>query len=80
MSRSFLDLDLVDGAELRGILTRAGDFKAGDPTRPMAGKMLAMIWQGCDWSVSPFTIGTLACSASSSSFSCSSVRMTIAST
>ena len=44
MSRSFLDLDLVDGPELRRILTRAGDFKAGDPARPMAGKMLAMIF------------------------------------
>ncbi|MGD9509012.1 MAG: ornithine carbamoyltransferase, partial [Geminicoccaceae bacterium] len=44
MSRSFLDLDAVDGHELRGILTRAVAFKAGDPARPMAGKTLAMIF------------------------------------
>ena len=44
MSRSFLDLDAVDGHELRAILARAAAFKAGDPARPMAGKMLAMIF------------------------------------
>ena len=44
MSRSFLDLDAIDGADLRGILARAAAFKAGDAARPMAGKMLAMIF------------------------------------
>lgn len=44
MSRSFLDLDAVDGHELRGILTRAVAFKGGDPARPMAGRTLAMIF------------------------------------
>ena len=44
MSRSFLDIDLLDGDTLRGILGRAAAFKAGDPARPMAGRMLAMIF------------------------------------
>jgi len=44
VSRSFLDLDAVDGAELRAILTRAAAFKAGDPARPMIGRTLAMIF------------------------------------
>jgi ornithine carbamoyltransferase len=44
VSRSFLDLDAVDGSELRRILDRAAAFKAGDPARPMAGRMLAMIF------------------------------------
>ena len=45
MSRSFLDLDAVDGAELRAILTRAAAFKEGDPARPMTGRTLAMIFE-----------------------------------
>jgi ornithine carbamoyltransferase len=44
VTRSFLDLDVVDGHELRGILTRAAAFKGGDPARPMAGRTLAMIF------------------------------------
>ena len=44
MSRSFLDLDAVDGPDLRRMLGRAASFKQGDPARPMAGKMLAMIF------------------------------------
>jgi len=44
VSRSFLDLDLLDGGTLRSILGRASAFKAGDPAKPMAGRMLAMIF------------------------------------
>ena len=44
MSRSFLDLDAIDGADLRRILARAAAFKSGDAARPLAGKMLAMIF------------------------------------
>ncbi len=44
MSRSFLDLDAIPGGELRRILDRAAAFKGGDPARPMAGRMLAMIF------------------------------------
>jgi ornithine carbamoyltransferase len=44
VSRSFLDLDTIDGSDLRRILDRAVAFKGGDPARPMAGKMLAMIF------------------------------------
>jgi ornithine carbamoyltransferase len=44
MSRSFLDLDTIPGHDLRRILDRAAAFKAGDPARPMAGRMLAMIF------------------------------------
>lgn len=43
--RHFLDLDLLDGSELRAILARAQAFKAGDPARPLAGgRVLAMIF------------------------------------
>ena len=44
MSRGFLDLDLLDGGTLRRILGRASAFKADDPAKPMAGRMLAMIF------------------------------------
>ncbi len=44
MTRHFLDLDTLSGAELRAILERAKAFKAGDPSKPMAGKILAMIF------------------------------------
>ena len=44
MSRSFLDLDAIPSGDLRRILDRAVAFKSGDPARPMAGKMLAMIF------------------------------------
>ena len=44
MSRSFLDLDAIDGSDLRRILARAAAFKSGDAARPLAGKMLAMIF------------------------------------
>jgi len=40
----------------------------------------AMIWQGCEMSVSPLITGTVACSASSRIFLTSSVRSMIAST
>ncbi|MFO1075307.1 MAG: ornithine carbamoyltransferase [Geminicoccaceae bacterium] len=42
--RHFLDLDARTGPELRAILERARDFKGGDRARPMAGRMLAMIF------------------------------------
>lgn len=43
--RHFLDLDVLDGGELRGILERAKAFKGGDPARPLAGgRILAMIF------------------------------------
>ena len=44
MSRDFLDLDALEPHELRAILERAKAFKAGDPARPMAGRILAMIF------------------------------------
>ena len=44
MSRSFLDLDAIASGDLRRILDRAVAFKSGDPAKPMAGKMLAMIF------------------------------------
>ena len=44
MSRSFLDLDLIEGGELRRILERAIAYKRGDPSRPMAGRTLAMVF------------------------------------
>ncbi|MCS6781064.1 MAG: ornithine carbamoyltransferase [Geminicoccaceae bacterium] len=44
MSRHFLDLDRIDGSELRAILERAKAFKAGDPAKPMAGRSLALIF------------------------------------
>ncbi|HZL58970.1 MAG TPA: ornithine carbamoyltransferase [Stellaceae bacterium] len=44
--RHFLDLDRVDSEELRRILNRAAAMKAGrDRTKPLAGKMLAMIFE-----------------------------------
>jgi ornithine carbamoyltransferase len=44
MTRHFLDLDGIEAHELRRILERAKGFKAGDPARPMAGRILAMIF------------------------------------
>jgi ornithine carbamoyltransferase len=44
VSRSFLDIDAIETGELRRILDRASAFKSGDRSRPMAGKMLAMIF------------------------------------
>jgi ornithine carbamoyltransferase len=44
MIRHFLDLDALEPHELRSILERAKAFKAGDPARPMAGRILAMIF------------------------------------
>ena len=44
--RHFLDLDRVDAAELRRILDRGFAFKRGlDRSRPLSGKMLAMIFE-----------------------------------
>jgi ornithine carbamoyltransferase len=42
--RSFLDLDALDTGALRGILGRAQAFKRGDDAKPMAGRVLAMIF------------------------------------
>lgn len=48
--RHFLDLDQLEGATLRGILDRAGELKAarkaapGEGARPLAGRILAMIF------------------------------------
>lgn len=43
--RHFLDLDALDGGDLRSILARAAAFKGGDPARPLAGgRILAMIF------------------------------------
>jgi len=42
--RHFLDLDTTQAAELRSILDRGKAFKGGDPAKPMAGRMLAMIF------------------------------------
>jgi ornithine carbamoyltransferase len=42
--RSFLDLDTLDTGALRGILGRAQAFKRGDGAKPMAGRVLAMIF------------------------------------
>jgi ornithine carbamoyltransferase len=44
--RHFLDLDRIDGAELRRILDRGVAYKRGlDHSQPMKGKMLAMIFE-----------------------------------
>ena len=44
--RHFLDLDRIDAAELRRILDRGVAYKRGlDRSRPLAGKMLAMIFE-----------------------------------
>jgi ornithine carbamoyltransferase len=44
--RHFLDLDRIDGAELRRILERGVAYKRGlDRSQPMRGKMLAMIFE-----------------------------------
>ncbi|HWI25848.1 MAG TPA: ornithine carbamoyltransferase [Stellaceae bacterium] len=44
--RHFLDLDRIDAAELRRILDRGFAYKRGlDRSRPLAGKMLAMIFE-----------------------------------
>ncbi|HUH82984.1 MAG TPA: ornithine carbamoyltransferase [Stellaceae bacterium] len=44
--RHFLDLDRLDGAELRRMLDRGFAYKRGDDrTRPLRGKMLAMIFE-----------------------------------
>ncbi|HZB92767.1 MAG TPA: ornithine carbamoyltransferase [Stellaceae bacterium] len=44
--RHFLDLDRVEAAELRRILDRGIAYKRGaDRSRPLAGKMLAMIFE-----------------------------------
>ena len=42
--RHFLDLDGVETADIRAMLTRAAAFKNGDPAKPLAGRMLAMIF------------------------------------
>ncbi|MDW8341581.1 MAG: ornithine carbamoyltransferase, partial [Geminicoccaceae bacterium] len=42
--RHFLDLDGIETNELRAILERAKAFKAGDPAKPMTGRILAMIF------------------------------------
>lgn len=42
--RSFLDLDAIEAPELQTILARARAFKQGDPAHPMAGRILAMIF------------------------------------
>lgn len=42
--RSFLDLDAIESDQLRVILDRASAFKHGDAAKPMAGRMLAMIF------------------------------------
>jgi len=43
--RHFLDLDQFDSAELRGILDLGFAYKHGRRDRPLAGKMLAMIFE-----------------------------------
>jgi ornithine carbamoyltransferase len=44
--RHFLDLDRLDGAELRRMLDRGFAYKRGDDrTRPLRGKVLAMIFE-----------------------------------
>lgn len=42
--RHFLDLDAVEMPDLQHILARGHAFKAGDPAKPMAGRVLAMIF------------------------------------
>ena len=42
--RSFLDLDAIESDQLRVILDRACAFKQGDAAKPMAGRVLAMIF------------------------------------
>ena len=44
MTKHFLDLDLIEGGDLRRIVETAKAFKSGSPERPMAGKTLAMIF------------------------------------
>ncbi len=43
--RHFLDLDRLTGAELRAILDHARALKAGRPSRALAGRALAMIFE-----------------------------------
>ena len=43
--RHFLDIDQLDGAELRGILDAGFSYKHGHGGRPLAGKTLAMIFE-----------------------------------
>ncbi len=43
--RHFLDIDRFETAELRGILDVAAAYKNGRRDRPLAGKMLAMIFE-----------------------------------
>src|SRR5947208_13198161 len=43
--RHFLDLDQFDSAELHGILDSGFAYKKGRRDRPLAGKMLAMIFE-----------------------------------
>src|ERR1700758_4810634 len=44
--RHFLDLDRLDGAELRRMLDRGFAYKRGDDrTQPLRGKVLAMIFE-----------------------------------
>ncbi len=44
MLKHFLDLDRIEGGDLRRIVDSAKAFKGGAPERPMAGKTLAMIF------------------------------------
>ncbi len=44
MLKHFLDLDRIEGGDLRRIVDAAKAFKGGAPERPMAGKTLAMIF------------------------------------
>ncbi len=44
MTKHFLDLDRIEGGDLRRIVETAKAFKGGSPERPMAGKTLAMIF------------------------------------
>jgi ornithine carbamoyltransferase len=53
LPRHFLDLDLLDGATLRGILTRSAAMKRGrplgrrgavEPDRPLDGRVLALVF------------------------------------
>ena len=43
--RHFLDLDRIETSELRGILDQGFAYKSGRTDRPLAGKMLAMIFE-----------------------------------
>jgi hypothetical protein len=60
--------------------TQASVRSRMSPWRSSTVSRSAMIWQGWEWSVRPFTTGTVACSASSSSFAWLSARIMIAST